>query len=177
MIFLSEGTIPSSFAGLPEFPDQFVAGLLQESLNALRTRNDGNHPCRSSPQGDPFFSGRQIFSIFLSIFVCWFITSSGLQQSSYQIRSWMQGLPYGVSFLAPCIQDPTWQKTMLRKPDRWGEELRKHTKIERKKERCNHRPTKKKYAPLQKKVLNLGITFEGFALRLWRVVHKSDKQY
>ena len=54
MIFLSEGTIPSSFAGLPEFPDQFVAGLLQESLNALRTRNDGSTPADRPLKGTLF---------------------------------------------------------------------------------------------------------------------------
>lgn len=95
-------TIPSSFAGLTELPDQFVAGILQESLNALRTRNDGSTP-PIAPSRVPFFlRSIDLLNLPFQFFMCWFFASSGLQQASYQIRTGLQGLPYGVSFLAPC---------------------------------------------------------------------------
>ena len=37
-------TIPSSFAGLPELPDQFVVDFHQGSLRTLRTRCDKSPP-------------------------------------------------------------------------------------------------------------------------------------
>ena len=49
------GTIPSSFAGLPELPDQYALELHREALNAGHTRNDLSPLLERVPQRNPLF--------------------------------------------------------------------------------------------------------------------------
>ena len=49
------GTIPSSFAGLSELPDQYALELHREALNAGHTRNDLSPLLERVPQRNPLF--------------------------------------------------------------------------------------------------------------------------
>ena len=63
-------TIPSSFAGLPELPDQFVVDFHQGSLRTLRTRCDKSHPLAPS-EGEEENPPKQIYYIeMLRLILC-----------------------------------------------------------------------------------------------------------
>lgn len=78
-------TIPSSSAGLPELPDQFVVGLLREALKALRTRND-RAPLPIVPSRGPFFL-RSIAVLILPLDFCVLVLAPHRVCSKHPTRS------------------------------------------------------------------------------------------